>query len=197
MLPSETARRVRSLTGPIGTLDANVCSCVEEVIRAIREGASLEVRFRQILDAAVEVAEAERGFLILTDREDERVAAARSCDREDVSNPEGKVSRTLLRLCHEGQKAVVVTDASIDDRLADEPASRSLHMGSSLCVPVIVRGKVVGSLFVVNRFRSHAFGQREVEILQGLAGLLGDSLEGEAFEPNLLEPADGSILQPT
>ncbi|MCZ6690610.1 MAG: hypothetical protein O7H41_13520, partial [Planctomycetota bacterium] len=66
MLPSEAARRVRTLTGPIGTVDANVCSCVDEVIRAIREGASLEVRFRQILDAAVEVAEAERGFLILT-----------------------------------------------------------------------------------------------------------------------------------
>ena len=162
---------IRARGGPRGPFERELSTRIRDLLSPMDRATSLTEVLRQILDVAVEITEAERAFLLLLEDGQERILASRSCDREDVLNPEGKVSRSIASACLSSGQAVVITDAKADRRFLAEPSAGSPHMGSVLCVPLRDGDKVIGTTYMDNRFRLFAFGQREVELVEGLTEL--------------------------
>ncbi len=189
MGPRESTRQARTWIGPIASLDSSACTLVNDILRAISGGLPREILLPHVLDAAVEMGEAELAFLVLGGSDDRRIVAARSCDREDVINPNLKMLPSLIRRCHEDRVVVVVTDAAKDSRISSRQVYRSTRRGSLLLVPMTIEGEVMGSLYLMNRFRCFAFGVREVELVQGLMKLLAAIISGGDADSELRSAA--------
>ncbi len=151
---------------------------LQEITRALTSELDLRRLLDLILDVAVELVGAERGFLIVTSGTGEvEFKAARNIERTQVERPDRKVSNTIARLVIEGGAPVVTGEAGADDRLTGALSVAEQQLRSVAGVPLRVRGRVIGALYLDHRYKPAAFGVREVELLEGLAAQAAVALE--------------------
>ncbi|MSP92609.1 MAG: GAF domain-containing protein [Myxococcales bacterium] len=149
--------------------------------RRLSEVHELPPLLEMLMDAAVLLTGAERGFLLLDDgdperepakgkpRTDLRIAVARNLDRENLKKAAHKLSHTIAMRVFESGERVLSIDAMVDERFT---AQASIHAGSLrsiLCVPLQSQGLSIGVLYVDNRFASGAFGGEQGALLEALA----------------------------
>jgi len=152
---------------------------VLDLTRALVASSEPEELLDRAVDAALEALEAERAFVVLEGHGERRFEVARNFDKEEVKDPEGKISRTVLdRVLSEGE-AVSIEDA-IAPGASTLPSTASmgrLRLRSILCVPIRSGARIVGALYVDNRFRTAAFGDVERRLLEAIADHCGLALE--------------------
>ena len=131
----------------------------------------LQKLLESIMDAVLELVDAERGFLILKgSRKDERtITVARNLEREQIPEPEAKVSESISTGVLRTGKPVLTRDALRDDRFLTFNSVRLLRLKSLVCVPLRVGNEVLGAIYLDNRHRRDAFDQQDLKILQAFA----------------------------
>jgi serine/threonine-protein kinase PknK len=133
-----------------------------------------------ILDAAIELASAERGFLVrLPEGGPLRVEVGRGFDRQALSGATGAVSRRVVEEVLKKGEAGVVTTREEDAALLGLTTVRERHVLAILCVPMRLRGKTVGVVYLDHRFRPDAFRPDDVEPLRLFADQAALAIEGE------------------
>src|SRR5690606_28314498 len=130
----------------------------------------------RIVDAAIQLSGAERGFLILGHGEESTVEVARNFAQEEVNTPEFKISRTIAQRVRETGVPEVATNAQEDARFRGLASVTDLRLRAVLCIPLRIRGQVHGVLYVDNRLQNQVFGERERELLLSLADHAGLAL---------------------
>jgi transcriptional regulator with GAF, ATPase, and Fis domain/Flp pilus assembly protein TadD len=141
-----------------------------EINRRLTSPESPGQLLRAVLDAALELTGARRGFVILRAGSDEaRFEAARHLGRDELSDPSGSVSRSVLdRVLRTG--APVWTDNAMEDRrFAGNPSLVQLRLHSVACVPLKVRGRIRGALYLDHPGRPGLFGHGSLRWLRALA----------------------------
>jgi serine/threonine-protein kinase PknK len=148
----------------------------------------------RILDAAIELVGAERGFLIqrvsanaapvATEPENSdgvpagwEVIAARNIDKENVKKALRKVSRSITKTVLESGQAFRSDDAVNDDALAPAASVAEMKLRSVLCVPMRVGDDVRGCLYVDNRFAQGQFDTTAQDLLEAFADQASLALE--------------------
>ena len=126
-----------------------------------------------IVDSAIRLLGAERGFLLLGSGDESTVEVARNFAQEAVLSPEFKFSRTIARRVMESGIPELTINAQEDDRFRDLASVADLRLRSVLSIPIRIRGDVVGVLYVDNRLQQQAFHQRELELLTTLGNHAG------------------------
>lgn len=125
----------------------------------------------RILDTAIAVTGAERGF-ILTPEEGSlelAVRVARNFDRESLKKKESKVSRHVARDVFVTGIPLLSVDAQDDDRLRGLRSVAAIRLRSVLCVPMRQGGVPVGVIFVDNRFQKGAFTEEQRVFMEAFA----------------------------
>ena len=141
-----------------------------EINRRLTSAESPGQLLRTVLDAALELTGARRGFVILrAGSDDARFEAARHLGRDELSDPSGSVSRSVLdRVLRTG--APVWTDNAMEDRrFAGNPSLVQLRLHSVACVPLKVRGRIRGALYLDHPGRPGLFGHGSLRWLRALA----------------------------
>ena len=174
--------------GPRGAQDLGTFL---EIARALNEEQDLSRLLTDIIDASIQLTGAERGFLILGHGDESTVEVARNFAREEVLSPEYKISRTIAQRVLETGVPELTTNAQEDDRFRDLRSVADLRLRSVLCIPISIRGDVVGVLYVDNRLQQQVFQEREKSLLVSLADHAGvaihnartlDELKGNQIE---------------
>ncbi|MCA8943620.1 MAG: sigma 54-interacting transcriptional regulator [Planctomycetes bacterium] len=143
------------------------------VAKVLNEESDLSKLLTAIVDAAIELSGAERGFLLLGDGEDSTVEVARNFAQEEVHTPEFKISRTIAQRVHASGVPELTTNAQEDDRFSGLASVTDLRLRSVLCIPLRIRGEVDGVLYVDNRLQNQVFKEREKALLISLADHAG------------------------
>ncbi len=134
-----------------------------------------------ILDAAIELAEAERGYLVLVTprpgaRPKLKVEVARGFDQEALQGAAGKVSRTVVERVLEQGRGVVTTREE-DRDLRDVTSVADRRVLAILCAPLRLRGEVRGVLYLDHRFRPDAFVEADLPLVEAFADQAALALE--------------------
>jgi transcriptional regulator with GAF, ATPase, and Fis domain len=143
-----------------------------------------------IIDSAIELTGAARGFLILIDGKAEEFRAARNIDEGNVAHPEFQVSHSVAQqVVRTGEP--LLTDNAVDDpRLTSAASISELKLLSILCVPIAWRGRVQGAVLldhpqVVARFR-----ESHLETVTRLAEQAAIALENARLQHGLEQTND-------
>ena len=146
------------------------------IARALNQELDLTRLLTRIVDAAIELSGAERGFLILGQGEESTVEVARNFAQEEVNSPECKISRTIAQRVRETGVPETTTNAQEDARFRGLASVEDLRLRAVLCIPLRIRGEVAGVLYVDNRLQNQVFGERERELLLSLCDHAGIAL---------------------
>ena len=155
-----------------------------EVAKLISSEHNLKRLLELIMDTVVELTGAERGFIILRERESLVIKVARNFDRESIRKPEFKVSHSVAERVLRDGRPVLSADA-ISDPALPAASVTALKLRSLLCVPLRVRDQVVGCVYMDNRFETGLFRPNDLPLLQGFADQAAVAIENaRLFEEN-------------
>jgi transcriptional regulator with GAF, ATPase, and Fis domain len=142
----------------------------------------------ELLDALVEVTQADKGFLILIEAGEMSVRAARNVGRETIEGAVSRVSDSIVRRVVETGRPLVVADALHDAEWNGSSSVVNLKLCSVMCAPLKQKGEVFGVIYLGNDDVVSLFDERALEPLTVFAAqasllvqnaLLLDSLRRE------------------
>lgn len=148
-----------------------------EASRALNSERSLKPLLDFIVDRAVDLLGAERGFVVV-DRDGKLdVPSARNVDREDVRRALEKISSSIVNRVLQTGVAILADDAAADAQLSTARSVVDLKLRSVLCVPLRLRNRTIGALCLDNRFQRGRFTDADREFLEAYASHAAIALE--------------------
>lgn len=197
-LPSGSLDNLRTLKMRMDALSKRLVTSQIELrqLRALAETTALinssldtDTVLNQVMDTVISLTGAERGYIVLKDRETgelNQFRVARGLDREQLAgfsdDPAGKkneliVSKTIVNDVARTGEPVLTDNASQDDRYSGQQSIVSFALRSILAVPLRVRGEVIGVVYCDNRIISGLFQASDRDILTAFADQAAVALE--------------------
>ncbi|MBL4845157.1 MAG: sigma-54-dependent Fis family transcriptional regulator [Planctomycetes bacterium] len=153
---------------------------LREVGAALAREESLEPLFHLIVHSAIQLTEAERGFLVRVEKKPggikKRVEMALGFDGDALNSPAGKISKTVVQRVLDLDRDVVTTHEE-DEDLIEISSVQARRVLSIACVPMRLRGETVGVLYVDHRFDKAAFTEADLPCLRAFADQAALALE--------------------
>ena len=133
----------------------------------------------QVMDAVIGLTGAERGFLMLKEQDtgDWQLRAARNFSQESLEPKDLEVSQTVLNTVMSGGQGVVTTDAQTDPRFSGQNSVVYYSLRSILCSPLMVRGQMIGAIYVDNRIRKALFEKSDLDLLNAFSSQAAIAIE--------------------
>jgi signal transduction histidine kinase len=145
-----------------------------QISQAINSSLDLDATLDAVMDALIQLTGAERGCLILRDEEGElSTQVARNFER----GSELELSRSVIETVVESGEPVVTTNAQADPRFSAQTSVVDYQLRSIICVPLRVRNRVTGALYLDNRVREGAFSEAELNLLTAFASQAATAIE--------------------
>jgi signal transduction histidine kinase len=149
-----------------------------ETIKVLNSSLDLGETLNLVMDALIQMTGAERSCLMLLDGEGNlEIQAARHFDQKSIPPSDLELSRTVVRNAVEGGEAVLTTNAQIDPRFSDQESVVGYHLRSIVCVPLHVRERVIGALYLDNRMRNGVFSHSTLPMLTAFANQAAVAIE--------------------
>lgn len=125
-----------------------------------------------IMDRAMVLVGAERGFLVLADREDSDfdVAVARQIAEDEIVDTRATFSYNIIKRVIKTQTPMVTTNAQDDPRLKEAESIAMFGIRSVLAVPLVAENSLLGAIYVDTRLQTRAYTEHDLTLLEGLAG---------------------------
>jgi signal transduction histidine kinase len=149
-----------------------------QVSQALGASLNLDETLRIVMDSAIRLTRAERGFLMLIEEGGSLVfRLARDAHGEGLAAEQFEISRTVVQEVARSGTPVVTTDARQDPRFSMHDSVVQYSLRSILAVPLKVRGLIIGVLYVDNKARNALFTRSELELLSAFAGQAAAAIE--------------------
>ncbi len=119
-----------------------------------------------VIDAVIQLTEAERGFVVLVDEWGRlKTMAARNVDQETIGGTEIPISRTIVQRVVATGEPVLTSNAQEDARFADRRSIIGYQFRSIMSAPLRARDRVTGAVFVDNHMLSGVFNDDDLDLL--------------------------------
>jgi len=146
----------------------------------------LPILLELVLDAVLELTDAERGFILLLSEDDVlQVRIARNMDRQNLAEGEFSLSQSIAEQAARQGEAVITVDAAMDERFSSAVSVHGLRIRSVLAVPLRVKGRVVGTVYVDNRLRRGAFSDGDLALVRDFAQQAAIAIENARLTEEL------------
>jgi GAF domain-containing protein len=141
------------------------------VTRVLGTSLDLDEVLSQVMDAVIRLTSAERGILVLVESESQgwTLRVARNIDQNSLSTWEKEISHTIIDIAVNTRKGVVTGDAQRDPRFSTKASVRLNVLRSMMCTPLLVRGQVIGAIYVDSRVQKSAFNEKDLEMMDAFA----------------------------
>ncbi|HEY6404108.1 MAG TPA: SpoIIE family protein phosphatase [Blastocatellia bacterium] len=144
-----------------------------------------------IVDAAIEITQAERGFLMLrNDAGDLEFKVARDDNRRWLQGADFAMSRSVVEESFKQSRSVIINDSNTSERAIPRESVRSLDLRSIACIPLrrfqmtenmdatsILKHEAIGVLYVDSHIIGGTITETSIRLLESLAFEATKSLE--------------------
>ena len=188
--PSPEAREggPATLTGDAGR-ERETLRVFASITRELNSEVELPRLLRLIVDSAVALVGAERGFILLEEEaasaergdgplevDRMKVSVARNFDQSDIVVPRSRLSMGIAGKAASTGRPVLSVNASEDDRFDGMASVEHLRLRSVMCLPILLDGRATGVLYVDNRLQNGAFGAGDLELMELFSGQASSAL---------------------
>jgi transcriptional regulator with GAF, ATPase, and Fis domain len=165
----------------------------------------IDTALTRLLDSLVEVVGADKGFVLAITDGVPQVLKARNFQRENVADAVERLSDTILKRVLTTRQPLRIEDALHDAEFNASDSVVNLKLASVLCLPLLLRGELLGAIYLGNDKLANLFTERELEVAQSFCSTatllieLGRQLnelraDNKALQERLEEQAYGDII---
>ena len=142
-----------------------------EVGKELASTLDLNQLLELIMDRAITLVQAERGFLVLCDEAsgDFEIAVARQFEPHKRDDAEAEISRRLIQNVLTQREPVITINAQDDPRFMASESIVTYSIRSVLAVPLIFKTDLIGAIYVDTRFGLRRFQDTDLALLDAMA----------------------------
>ena len=187
-LPVGVIERLRQMSSTLVELQQEVeqqsherrnLQALAEIGQVVNSSLDLKTVLNEVMDTIIRLTGAQRAFLMMRDdlsgQMETRVA--RNWERMSLDTDELEISDTIVEQVVSSGEAVLTTNAQTDPRFGKQASIVAFALRSILCVPLKVKGELIGVIYADNRAREGLFTQRERALLSDFANQAAVALE--------------------
>ena len=158
-----------------------------EVVKIINSTLNLEEVLNRVLDLAIRRVRAERGMIILLDP---ITSALRTRIVRNIKDTEGGSRRSpqsIVKEVIQSGQSVMSADARADKRFIESETVITENIMSILCVPLVIRERIAGAIYVDHREARHLFSQKDLTFIEAFADQAAIAIENARLYEELEE----------
>jgi signal transduction histidine kinase len=161
---------------------------VLEVSLAINSSLVLDDVLQIVMQKAIELLSAERGFIMLLDDKGElQFKTAYNLCKESLMEEDFKISNSIAYQVAADGKSVYASDAQSDERYANQKSILELHLRSIMCVPLKIKSNVIGVIYLDNSSQAKIFLRSDLYLFELMAQQAAHAIYNAMLYYNLLD----------
>jgi transcriptional regulator with GAF, ATPase, and Fis domain len=125
----------------------------------------LEQILKALMDEAIELTRADKGFLILMENNQLHVKVARNLSRENIEDAIERVSDSIVAKVVRTQRPLIISDALDDPEFKGSESVVNLKLLSVMCAPLMHKGELFGLIYVGNDRLVNRFEPKSLDVL--------------------------------
>ncbi|MFO1519125.1 MAG: sigma 54-interacting transcriptional regulator [bacterium] len=155
-----------------------------EISNQIAQKTDLGEILESTMDAAILITGAERGFLILKGEDGKNanipgyeVRVARHLTKNALESDEFQLSWSIVKKALTEGSPVHTDNALEEENFRDLKSVHAFQLRSIVAIPLETGGKVLGVIYLDNRYHTHLFQPADLVILSGFANQVGAAIQ--------------------
>ncbi len=163
---------------PISPTSAERLDLLLRLTQSFTATLDLDELLTRLMDEVISVTRAERGFVMLVDAGGRLTfRAARGMDQQTIAAPEFQISEGVVEQVARAGQAVLTHNALADERFKRRESVFNLKLRSILCVPLKLKERVLGVIYVDNRLHVGLFSPDDLDLLSSIASSAAIAIE--------------------
>jgi transcriptional regulator with GAF, ATPase, and Fis domain len=159
-VPSPTQVRLTGAADP----ESRATSKLADFARQLANEHGVDGALTRLLDALIEVVRADKGFVLAINEGGPQVLKARNFQRENVADAVERLSDTIVKRVLDTRQPLRIEDALHDAEFNASSSVVNLKLASVMCLPLVIRGELVGAIYLGNDKLANLFTEREQEV---------------------------------
>ncbi len=147
----------------------------------------LDSVLHEMLDAAIDLTGAERGFLLVMQDGEQEIRVARNFERATIEAQDQQFSGSLCQQVMDSGQAILTANAIEDERFRDAHSVHALALRSVICAPIEFREEMLGVVYLDNRVKQGAFTKRHLELVETFFSQSAIALNNAKLHQKLLD----------
>ena len=123
----------------------------------------------------------DRGAIILIDKETGEISEVITKFKSHINGSDMRYSPDVVDRVIEDGKAVMVLDSSADDEDDLSDTLKILKIGSVMCVPLIIRSKIRGVIYVDSIEKPYGFRKEDLSLFKALSSRAAIAIENASI----------------
>ncbi len=174
----ELLQEPRSPSRPRTVTDLDRITHVLQAARSVTGTLDINELLIRVVDAVIQVAEADRGFLMLMHEDGKlRFEVARNKDETTLPSDEFQISWGIAEEAAHRRETVWVADAMGSSLFAERKSVRELSLRTVVALPILSSGRVLGVLYIDSHSVTHEFTPDTITLLEAFGALCAVALE--------------------
>ncbi len=158
-----------------------------EVSLATNSSLVLDDVLQIVMHKAIELMKAERGLIMLLDEKGElQTRCAFNLCKEEMNQDDFQISNSIAYEVARTAKSKYISDALSDKKYAQQKSIVEMHLHSIMCVPVIIKEKVIGIIYLDNSIETRMFLKSDLYIFELYGQMVSNALHNAEIYESLL-----------
>lgn len=158
-----------------------------DISQTINSSLVLDDILQKVMKYAIELLQAERGFLMLLDEAGElQFKTVHNISREVLHQEDFKISNSIANDVARNGISVYTSDAQADEKYSKQKSIAELNLRSIMCVPLKIKDKIIGVVYLDNSTEAKIFLQSDLYLFELLAEQASTAIENAKLYENLL-----------
>ncbi len=173
----KTIENSESLRGTQKRLDE--LTLLYQITNVLNSTLDLSELLSLIMDSIIKVTKAERSLLMLYDKKSENLElkASHNIDEIDILNKNFKISYSVIKEVAKEGEPILTDNAMRDPRFENINSVIRYGLHSILCVPLKVRDRIIGVIYVDSRIKDRIFSEDSLNLLSAFAAQAAVAIE--------------------
>ncbi len=164
-LGESAARELEKAAHRIGKLEM-----LTDITKALNSTLDLDEVLEKIIDSTIQLADANRGFLMLADdRGVLEFRVARDREKRALKMEEFEISESIVNDAADRGEALFISDLLDDGRFKDQKSVIDLQLKRAVCVPLLLEQSVIGVIYADSDRLSPALAKDDMSIISAFA----------------------------
>lgn len=188
----ETVENIIQNTGDLSAIESDRLNTVYKFSSLVNEVFDTDELLKISLDLAISLLGAERGAVILVNPVTQYLELKVAKQIESETKEDAlKISKQVITEVTKKEEPLIIEDAQLDSRVNRNMSVVMYNILSILCVPLKIRGEVVGTIYLDHRSIPNVFSREDLEFMKAFGNLISAVLE----KSQLYQKASDELFQ--
>ena len=118
-----------------------------------------------LMDQVIELSGADKGFLLYGNEASLEIKSARNVNKESLGASRSALSDSIIQSVLAKKEPIIVSDALTDAVFSSSASVLDLKLCSVMCTPLLIRGELLGIIYLGNDNVVNLFTRQSLDIL--------------------------------